>query len=88
MEITIKKTIEEKKQINLPAYYKSLASIVKIFSEDYCLLVTHSDNHLDIGLKHAELPFNVGMVECTKEEFEQAYKEVSLKLQSINDGNN
>lgn len=88
MKLTIKKTTEQEVEITLPAFYKNSASIVKIFSEKYCLAVSYSDSFLEIGLKHSELPFNVGMVECTKEDFEQAYNEVSLKLNKIYESNN
>jgi hypothetical protein len=88
MKLTIKKTTEQEVEITLPAYYRNLSTIVKIFSEEKCICVTDYDSYLEISLKYAELPFNVGMVECTKEDFKQAYNEVSLKLKNIYESNN
>jgi hypothetical protein len=88
MKLTIKKLTEQEVEINLPAYYKTIIHYFKIYSEEKCICVTNMNDLYEIGIKHAELPFNSdGMVECTKEEFEQTYNEVSLKLKNIYESN-
>jgi hypothetical protein len=46
------------------------------------------NDHYEIGLKHAELAFNADAIVCNKEDFEQAFNEVSLKLNKIYESNN
>jgi hypothetical protein len=71
MKITTKKTIEEQVEITLPAYYKSKSGYFhyKIYSEENCLCVYENE----IGIKHAQLPFNIGAIQSTKEEFLAGY---------------
>jgi hypothetical protein len=80
MEITFKKVIEEKVNITLPAYYKTGAHQMKIFSTEKCLCVCYDG---DIGVKHAELPFNVGATESSESEFLDLYNKVQSDLQLI-----
>jgi hypothetical protein len=83
MKLTIKKTTEQEVEINLPAYYKTSIHYFKIYSEKKCICVTDFIDNYEISIKHAELPFNVDAIVCTKEDFEQAFNEVSLKLNKI-----
>jgi hypothetical protein len=46
------------------------------------------NDHYEIGLKHAELAINADAIVCNKEDFEQAFNEVSLKLNKIYESNN
>ena len=87
MKLTIKKTTEQEVEITLPAYYKTNIHYFKVFSEKYCICVTDMNEHYDVGIKHAELPFNADAIICTKEDFEKAYNEVSLKLNKIYESN-
>jgi hypothetical protein len=87
MKLTIKKTTEQEVEINLPAYYKTRIHYFKIYSEEKCICVTNMNYHYEIGLKHAELAFNADAIVCTKEDFEQAFNEVSLKLKNIYESN-
>jgi hypothetical protein len=88
MKLTIKKITQEEVEINLPAYYKTSIHYFKICSEKKCICVTNMDDHYEIGLKHAELAINADAIVCNKEDFEQAFNEVSLKLNKIYESNN
>jgi hypothetical protein len=46
------------------------------------------NDHYEIGIKHVELAFNADAIVCNKEDFEQAFNEVSLKLNKIYESNN
>jgi hypothetical protein len=88
MKLTIKKTTEQEVEINLPAFYKTSVHYFKIYSEEKCICVTNMNDHYEIGLKHVGLAFNEYSIVCTKEDFEQAFNEVSLKLNKIYESNN
>jgi|LakMenE18May11ns_1017448.scaffolds.fasta_scaffold8107083_1 hypothetical protein len=88
MKLTIKKITQEQVEINLPAYYKTSVHYFKIYSEEKCICVTNMNDHYEIGLKHVELAFNEYSIVCNKEDFKQAYNEVSLKLKNIYESNN
>jgi hypothetical protein len=45
------------------------------------------NDHYEIGIKHAELPFNADSIICTKEEFEQGFNKVQLELNKIYERN-
>jgi hypothetical protein len=79
MEITIKKTIEEKVQISLPAYYKTSAHQFKIYSDTHCISVTEAGIHQ----LHADLPFAIDAKESTELEFMEFYKKVNNQLHEI-----
>jgi hypothetical protein len=88
MKLTIKKITEQEVEINLPAFYKTRIHYFKIYSEKKCICVTNMNDHYEIGLKHGELAINADAILCTKEDFEQAFNEVSLKLNKIYESNN
>ena len=85
MEITITKKVEliEKVQIELPAYYKTSAHQFKIISEKHCICVTIGVDNIQIMKSHAELPFNVGAIESTENEFNDAFMEIASKLKDL-----
>ena len=85
MEITITKKVEttEKVQIELPAYYKDVAHQYKIISEESCICVTIGVNNICIQKAHAELPFNIGAVPSTENEFNDAFMQVSQELKNL-----
>jgi hypothetical protein len=87
MKLTIKKTTEQEVEINLPAYYRTGVHYFKIYSEKKCICVTDMNDHYEIGIKHAELPFNADSIICTKEEFEQGFNKVQLELNKIYERN-
>lgn len=80
MKITTKKTVEVETEITLPAYYKTSAHQFKIYSENHCVCITKNK---EIAFKHAELPFNIGAVESTEEEFVTAYNNALSNIQKI-----
>ena len=82
MEITIKKTIEEKHEIKLPAYYKSRSTLFhfKIYSDANCVCVYEDE----IGIKHAGLPFALDQIlESTEEEFLNAYTKAKTRIDEV-----
>lgn len=83
MEITVKKTVEEKHEITLPAYYKTNCHHFKIFSNEKCINVCSLLGHRSIGEQHAEAPFNCYAVECTENEFNDAFIQVSQELKNL-----
>jgi hypothetical protein len=85
MEITITKKVDtiEKINIELPAYYKTLAHQFKIISEQYCIFVTQGINNISIQKSHSELPFNVNAIESTEQEFNDAFMNVSQQLKNL-----
>lgn len=85
MEITITKKVEliEKVQIELPAYYKTIAHQFKIISEQHCICVTVGVNTVKMETAHAELPFNVGATESTENEFNDTFMKVMSELKNL-----
>jgi len=85
MEITITKKIEviEKVQIELPAYYKTIAHQIKIISEKYCICVTIGVDNIQIMKAHAQLPFDIKANESTEQEFNDAFMETMSKLKNL-----
>lgn len=78
MEITVKKTVEEKVQITLPAFFRSKTQhfYYKVYSEDHCLAV-HSE---EIGIKHATIFMVLDYEPCTESEFLDMYNKVNDTL--------
>lgn len=85
MEITVTKKVEviEKLQIELPAYYKTIANQFKIISEQHCICVTIGVNTVKMEKAHAELPFNVSATESTENEFNDAFMKVMSELKNL-----
>ena len=72
----------EEVEIEFPIYRKSESircHFVKVYSELECMWVTVACSP-SIGICAAGLALNEGYVECTKEEYEQAFEEVQTKL--------
>jgi len=84
MEITIKKTVEEKHKIKLPAFYKTIAHHYKIYSETNAICVTKMTVWGGIGIVQSQLPFETGAVECSENEFLNAYNSTINELDLIN----
>jgi hypothetical protein len=85
MEITVKKTIEEKVKLELPAYFKNLAHVYKISSDETCLQVCTVKDYFSIGKCHNSLPILTNSEPTTKAIYEQEYKRVLglLKLENL-----
>jgi hypothetical protein len=85
MEITITKTILEKVQLELPAYFKNLAHVYKISADETCIQVCTVDDYFSIGKCHHSLPMVTNSEPTTKEFYNQEYKKVLelLKLENL-----
>ena len=84
MEIKVSKSIDTEVDITLPYYCKTFSHIYKVYSEDLCIQVhigTDINKRTSIGIHHSGLAFSSSMIECSKEEFENAFNE---SLKSIN----
>ena len=75
MEITIKKTVEEKLQVTLPAFFRSKTQhfYYKVYSEDYCIQIYNEE----IGIKHATIFTILDYEVCTEVEFLNKFNEVN-----------
>ena len=85
MEIKIIKKIDviETVQIELPAYYKTIAHQFKIISEKHCICVTIGADNIQIMKAHAQLPFDVKAIESTEQEFNDAFMRVMSELKNL-----
>ena len=75
MEITIKKTVEEKVQISLPAFFRSKSKIFhyKVYSEKHCIQIYDEE----ISVKHASIFTVLDYEVCTEAEFLDKFNEVN-----------
>lgn len=76
MEITVKKTIQEKVKLELPAYFKDSAHVYKISTDESCVQVTTLNQHLSISQCSVTLPLVTSAELTTKEIYDQEYKRV------------
>ena len=83
MEITIKKTVEEKVQITLPAYIKGVCHFYKVISENKAIQVTTLEGHQSINETSPIVAFSNTKEKCTKEEFNNAFNQIKEKLCDI-----
>jgi hypothetical protein len=85
MEITVKKTIEEKVKLELPAYFKNSAYVYKIASDETCIQVCTVTQYFSISKCETTLPLNTNAEPTTKAIYEQGYKKVLglLKLENL-----
>jgi hypothetical protein len=85
MEITVKKTIEEKVKLELPAYFKDSAHVYKISADETCIVVTTSYEYFSISKCATTLPLNTNAEPTTKAIYEQGYEKVlgELKLENL-----
>lgn len=83
MEITVKKEIEQKVEITLPAYYKSSCHYIKIIEEKKVLVVGSSANTESINL-YWFIPFNFENLEqITEDVFYGMYNNVKYKFDQL-----
>ncbi len=83
MEITIKKTIKEKVNVALPFYRKDNCHHYKAYNEKNCIQVTNLWYNSAIQIVHISLAISETNVECTREEFEEAFNKVKEQLTSL-----
>lgn len=71
MELTI---------IELPAYYKDIVNVYKVYSSKKCLKVCYSDGNEGIDIVHASLPFEMKAPKSTEQEFKEMFNLINAKL--------
>ena len=84
MEITVKKTIEEKVKLELPAYFKDSAHVYKISTDETCIQVCTSFQYLSISKCATTLPLVTNAELTIKEIYDQEYKKVLELLETEN----
>ena len=83
--ITRKKTIEEKTEIELPAYFKNDSDepvlFYKVFSADQCLQIF---NESELSIKDISIAIDedLGNVASNESEFKQAYEKALTLINS------
>jgi len=83
MEIEVTKSKTVKVKIELPYYCKTSVAYYKVIDNETCLQAADRTFNPEIQIAHAGLAFALDYTECTREEFESAFKEVSMKLTEI-----
>lgn len=85
MTIKITQSTQTEVEIKLPYFAKQGNQIFyKIVSDKHCILVDTSENNMAIQKAHAPMPFNVKAIECTEQEFNEAYHETWIKINELN----
>jgi len=82
MQIEIQQTTTKEVEITLPHYRKNSCFAYKVFSEDGCIIISHSKySDPAIELRHARAAFQFDdAIECTREEFEALFLDVQQSL--------
>ena len=76
MKITIKKTIEETHELELPAYRKNSCHYFKIVNEKEAVLVCDYPNGESIGISATSSALNLATLESNAEEFDEMFNQV------------
>jgi hypothetical protein len=82
MKITIKKTIEETHELELPAYRKTSCHYYKIVDETTSVMVCDLDKYESISISSADSALRLATIESNQEEFDAKFNEV---MQLLND---
>jgi hypothetical protein len=77
MKIKVSKTIEEEVELSLPAYRKGVCHYYKIISDKLAIQVTDLENWSAISQVGTSIAVSTGKDECTEEEFNAKYEEIS-----------
>ncbi len=80
MEITIKKTLEEKVQITLPYFTKTVCHYYKVYSDTHCICVTNLAGYKGVQIHQSSLAFGGNYEVCTESEFLDMYNKVNNEL--------
>lgn len=80
MEITIKKTVEEKVQITLPYFTKTICHYYKVYSDTHCICVTKLAGYNSIQIHQSNLAFGGNYEVCAESEFLDIYNLVNSEL--------
>jgi len=76
MKITIKKTVEETHELELPAYRKNSCHYFKIVNETEAVLVCTYLNGESIGISATSSAINLATLESSAEEFDAMFNKV------------
>jgi len=76
MKITVKKTIEETHELELPAYRKNSCHYFKIVSETEAVLVCTYPNGEHISISNTGSALSLAPRESNEEEFDAKFNEV------------
>jgi len=76
MKITIKKTIEETHELELPAYRKNSCHYFKIISETEAVLVCTYPNGEHISISNTSSALSLAPRESNEEEFDAKFNQV------------
>jgi len=85
MKIKTTKTVTEEHEVELPLYRKGSVFFFRVFSETKCLQVClHKHADTAIQICYSGMAWTISDVEdCTKEEFDAAYKSAVEQLTAI-----
>jgi hypothetical protein len=75
MKITIKKTIEETHELELPAYRKNICFYYKIVNEEQAVSICFAEGREAIAMSYTSIALKCDDI-CTQEEFEVNLSEV------------
>ena len=76
MKITIKKTVEETHEMELPAYRKNSCHYFKIVSEKEAVVVCTYPNGEHISISNTSSALNLAPLESSQAEFDAKFNEV------------
>jgi hypothetical protein len=82
MKITVKKTIEETHELELPAYRKNICYYYKIISEEQALQVCFAKDSEAIAMSYTSIALTDKQI-GNEEEFNAYFNEVSKMLKDI-----
>ena len=80
MKITIKKTVEETHELELPAYRKTSCHYYKIVDETTSVMVCDLDKYESISMSSADSALRLAVIESNQEEFDIKLKEIAETL--------
>jgi hypothetical protein len=75
MKITIKKTVEETHELELPAYRKNICYYYKIISEEQAIQICFANGSQSIAVNYTNIALNRTEI-GTQEEFDAKFNEV------------
>jgi len=82
VEIEVKTSTSEKREITLPLYRMDTCHAYKVISKDECISVCYNEYvQPEIGLKSSKLAFcSETTQDCCKSDFDLLYQQVPMKL--------
>jgi len=75
MKITIKKTIEETHELELPAYRKNICYYYKIVNEEQAVAICFAKGREAIAISYTSIALKCDDI-CTQEEFDSKFNQV------------